>query len=62
MADISAFIDMGGYGGFIWPAYLIVAAVLAGLLAASLRSLRSTEDALKSLEEAASGNAGPENG
>ena len=28
---------MGGYGAFIWPAYLVTAAVMIGLLWVSLR-------------------------
>ncbi len=47
---MTAFFEMGGYAGFIWPAYLIVAAVLAGLPVASQRSLKSAEAALRVLE------------
>lgn len=42
---------MGGYGAFIWPAYAIAFTILMGLLAVSLRSLGSSEKALRALEE-----------
>ncbi len=50
MDALSTFLDMGGYAGFIWPAYAMAAAVLIGLFAASSRSLKVTEAALKALE------------
>ena len=50
MESLAEFLAMGGYAGFVWPAYLIMAAVLAGLLVASQRSLKSAEAALRALE------------
>jgi heme exporter protein D len=50
MERIAAFLDMGGYAAFVWPAYLICAALLIGLLVVSLRGLRAHEGALKSLQ------------
>jgi heme exporter protein D len=47
---LQAFLSMGGYGAFVWPSFLVTGAVLAGLLALSLRSLRSRERALSALE------------
>ncbi len=44
------YLTMGGHGAFIWPAYLAAAAVMAGLLAASLRALRARENELDALE------------
>lgn len=41
---------MGGYAGYIWPAYGLTALVLGGLLIASWRSLRHREKTLKGLE------------
>ena len=35
------FFNMGGYGGYIWPAYAISAAVLIALSAAIWRRARS---------------------
>ena len=33
-----SFLEMGGYGAFVWPAYGIAAIVMIALLWASLRS------------------------
>jgi heme exporter protein D len=46
---IQIFLAMGGYAGFVWPAYALAAAVLAGLLLGSLRQLRKAEAALEAL-------------
>ena len=51
MDALSTFLDMGGYAGFVWPAYAIAAVVLIGLFVASKRSLKVTEAALKALEQ-----------
>jgi heme exporter protein D len=40
---------MGGYAGFVWPAYALAAILLVGLLAASLRQLRKAEAELAAL-------------
>jgi heme exporter protein D len=52
-----AFLDMGGYAGFVWPAYGVTALVLLVLLVASLRSLRKRQAALDALEREAGGGA-----
>ena len=49
MDALSSFFNMGGYAGFIWPAYAIVTAVLAGLWVISRRSLRDAERTLDTL-------------
>ena len=54
---MTEFLDMGGYGAFIWPAYLIAAAVLLGLLAQSLHSLRQRERLLDRLRSQLRGGA-----
>ena len=46
MAEIEQFLAMGGYAAFVWPAFAVAAAVLAGLLVVSLRTLRRREAAL----------------
>jgi heme exporter protein D len=46
---IQTFLDMGGYAGFVWPAYVLAAAILAGLLLVSLRQLRKAEADLAAL-------------
>ncbi|MFQ5764513.1 MAG: heme exporter protein CcmD [Rhodospirillales bacterium] len=49
MESLSEFLGMGGYAAFVWPAYLIAAVVLVGLMVASRRSLGAAEDALRTL-------------
>ncbi len=49
MDRFQAFLDMGGYAIFVWPAYAIAIGVLIGLLVVSLRGMRGHEAALKSL-------------
>ncbi|HEX9835517.1 MAG TPA: heme exporter protein CcmD [Alphaproteobacteria bacterium] len=39
MAAFESFLAMGGYAAYVWPAYAIAAAVLAGLVVVSLREL-----------------------
>ena len=56
MDKIASFLEMGGYAGFVWPALGIVLAVLVGFLVTSLRSLRSREATLRTLEAAAPEN------
>jgi len=53
MGDWSQFVEMGGYGAFVWPSFAITAAVLVGLLWASVRELRSQEAALNALRDSA---------
>ena len=57
MDSLSAFLDMGGYGVFVWPSFAITVTVLAGLLVASVRSLGARERELAALraEEGAAG-------
>jgi len=52
MDRLMTFLSMGGYGGYIWPAYLIAAVVLLGLLVASLRGVRGQEARLAALRQA----------
>jgi heme exporter protein CcmD len=44
---------MGGYGGFVWSAFVVTLVVLVGLLVASVLSLRAQEAALTALQHAA---------
>ena len=62
MDVLVTFLDMGGYAAFVWPSFAITAAVLAGLLAASLRFLRTGEARLRSLLAAANSGAGEASG
>ncbi|QLH38752.1 MAG: heme exporter protein CcmD [Defluviicoccus sp.] len=50
METVVTFVEMGGYAGYIWPAYGLSALVLIVLLLASLRGLRSREAALHDLQ------------
>ena len=49
---MSAWLEMGGYAQFVWPAYIVSAVVLVGVLWASLRKLKTAEDALAEKDEA----------
>ncbi len=49
MDSLSAYLDMGGYGAFVWPSFVLTVAVLGGLLVASLRSAGARERELAAL-------------
>ena len=49
MTGLENFFNMGGHGGYIWPAYGIVAAALAGLWIASRRFVRNSAAELETL-------------
>ena len=50
MTSLSSFLEMGGYGGFVWPAFGLTAAVLLAFLIESLRRLKAAERTLARLE------------
>jgi heme exporter protein D len=52
MDKFAAFLAMGGYAAYVWPAFLIAALVMGGLVATTLRGLRRREAALAELEKA----------
>ncbi len=54
---LGEFLAMGGYAQFVWPAYLLAAAVLAVLTGLSLRDLRREESALQILRDQRRGEA-----
>ncbi len=56
MDQIASFLKMGGYAAFVWPAFGIVLAVLAGFVVSSLRTLRAREATLRALQAAAPEN------
>jgi heme exporter protein D len=58
MDGVMAFLEMGGYARFIWPAYGLVGAVTIGLLVVSLRTLKLRERALAALQEEIPGRRG----
>jgi heme exporter protein D len=47
---MAEFFAMGGYAGFVWPAYGVAALVLVALLVESLSSYRRRQSELASLE------------
>jgi heme exporter protein D len=49
---MSEFLHMGGYAGYVWPAYAVAAAVLIALVWHSVRSLRVNQRELAEAEEA----------
>jgi heme exporter protein D len=52
MGDIEAFLAMGGYAGFVWPAYGVAFAVLAGLAAHAWWRYRQSTIVLDRLQQA----------
>ena len=53
--SLEDFVEMGGYARFVWPAFALTAATLAGLLIASVRSLRAQEESLARLRRTSHG-------
>jgi len=51
MGDIGAFLVMGGYAGFVWPAYGVAFVVLGGLAVFSWRRYRESTVALDRLQQ-----------
>jgi heme exporter protein D len=47
---MAEFFAMGGYAGYVWPAFGITTIVLIGLLVISLRALRRREATLARLQ------------
>jgi len=56
--QVSDFFAMGGYGGFVWPAFGLTAVVMIWLLTVSLRRLRENQRLLNRLQAA---HPGPRN-
>lgn len=52
MDQIRDFINMQGYGGYVWTSYLVTAGVLIILLIMSQRLLKTNMATLKALENA----------
>jgi heme exporter protein D len=50
MDALATYVSMGGYAGFVWPAYGIAAAVLGGLALQSWRRYRASRGALRNVE------------
>jgi len=60
MGGLSEILAMGGYGVFIWPAYIIAVVILLALLIQSLVVLRQRERLLESLRLEVRGHDGPD--
>lgn len=52
MGDFGAFLAMGGYAGYVWPAYGVAIVVLAALAAHSWWRYRQSTVALDRLQQA----------
>ena len=50
MDSLGTFLQMGGYAFYIWTSYAVTAAILIGLLVATLRSVRANERMAATLE------------
>jgi heme exporter protein D len=50
MDAIKDFIEMGGYGGYVWPSYIVSAGVLIVMLVVSRRLLQRNEATIKALQ------------
>ena len=50
MGSVESFLEMGGYGGFVWPAFGLTAVLMVVLLLDSLRRLRTGRRVLERLE------------
>jgi len=55
---MTEFLAMGGYAGYVWPAYGAAVLVLAGLLIWTVRGLRHHRQRLARMERRRRGNAG----
>ena len=52
MDKVMDFINMQGYGSYVWPSYLVTAGVLIFLLVMSQRLLKANIETKKSLDNA----------
>lgn len=51
MDAVQQFLAMGGYAGFVWPAWLVPVLVLAVLWIVSARAYRNSQDVADRLSE-----------
>jgi heme exporter protein D len=52
MSSFGQWAAMGGYAGFVWPAYGVAATILGGIAAQSWRRYRASRRALDRLQSA----------
>jgi heme exporter protein D len=62
LEHVVSFLEMGGYGAYVWPAFAATALVLVVLLWATVHSLRANERMLAGLQQAAAGTDEPRRG
>jgi heme exporter protein D len=58
MDQLRTFLAMGGHASFVWPAFGLTAAVLVGLLVATIRRLRALQGTLARLRTPEPGAGG----
>ena len=58
MDILSSYFAMGGYAGYVWPAYGLAAVVIMGLLIVSRQEMKARERELKILQELSPGRRG----
>lgn len=56
MESLTSLMHMGGYGGYVWPAYGLSVVVLAAVLVVSLMAARSSEAELELLQRSRRAN------
>ena len=61
MSGMETFFEMGGHAAYIWPAYTVVALVLAGLWLASRRFVHNSSAELEDLNPRARRKRGTDN-
>jgi heme exporter protein D len=58
MGSLATYLAMGGYAGFVWPAWGLAAVVMCALLVVSRRSLKGKQDELATLQDGEPGRRG----
>lgn len=59
MDAIMNVLQMGGYGGYVWPAYGLATISLVGILIATRRSLKAREREFETLKNVRRGGGTP---
>ncbi len=54
MESFSAFLEMGGYGAYVWPSFGVSAVLMVAVALQSIRALKASEAAFKALERSQS--------
>ncbi len=62
MTEVSAFLEMGGYAAFVWPAFFVTLGLMAVLAVLSRRALAASERHLAALEATLAGDDQPDQG